>query len=50
VLRLLDSLRALTDELHEAEVTRWDERVASEGEWDDPAWEEDDAGTNDLGG
>lgn len=49
VLRLLDSLRALTDDLHEAEVTRWDERVVSEGEWDDPARDED-AGTNDLGG
>jgi uncharacterized protein YlxP (DUF503 family) len=41
VLRLLDSLRALTDELYEAEVTRWDERVVSEGEWDEAPWSHD---------
>jgi hypothetical protein len=34
VERLLDSLRSLTDELHDAVVARWEERVVCADEWD----------------
>lgn len=40
--KLLASLRSLTDELHDAMVARWEERIVVGSEWDDDERDEPD--------
>jgi uncharacterized protein len=47
VAHLLDSLRSLTDELHDAMVARWEERIVCGSEWDADD-ERDDEGEDEM--